>query len=193
MQKTNDLLNSVVFDLSNPDIMKQQFVKYCASKGIKINQDKTLAVFTAYVNAVAVGNANINFNFPDGSFGVTNGGLAGSTYPDSEHMLILGVKMLSGVNASLPATAWVQGVTDAATLNGRIAINNNGTIVLKDLPVTRFPASTNNADLDGGFVALDVPLFWVGQTTLFVNALFPTATAVANSNLRVELIGLKLI
>jgi hypothetical protein len=193
MLKTNDLLNNYVFALQNPDYIKQLIVKYCLDKGIKINQDKTLAPFTAFVNSVAVAQTAIQMNFPDGTFGATSGGVAGSTYPDSEHFLIVGIKVYQGVAASLNQTPWLQGITDPLLLAGRMTINNNGTQVGKDTPLTRFPNSATNADLDGGYIQLDTPIFWVGQTSLFVGLIFPTATAVANQNIRVELIGLKLI
>lgn len=193
MQKTNDLLSAYVFDLSNPDKFIQLVKEFWAKKGVKIQQDKTVAVYTAFVNAVAVGNPIVTFNFPDVTFGTANGGASGATFPDSEHMLIVGMKLYQGANASLTATPWSQGITDAALLNGRLSINNSGTVVLKDLPLTRFPSSTNNADLDGGYFMFDNPIAWVGQTSLFATCLFPTATATANTNLRMELIGIKLI
>lgn len=193
MQKTNDLLSSYVYDLANPDQLVQLVKGYWAKKGIKINQDKTVAPFTAYVNAVAVSQTSIQFNFPDGTFGTTSGGVSGSTYPDSEHMLIVGIRVLQGASATLALSPWVQGVADPNILNGRMTLNNNGTIALKDVPLSRFPVSTGNADLDGGYYQLDQPIAWVGQTSLFVNVAIPTATAVANTNLRMELVGIKLI
>ncbi len=193
MIKANDLLTNYEYALSHPDRMKQLAVHYWGLKNVKINQDKTLAPFTAFVNAVAVGQTSIQMNFPDGTFGATSGGVSGSTYPDSEHFLVIGVKLYQGANASLQATPWAQGISDAALLAGRLTINNNGTLVGKDMPLTRFPNSTTNNDLDGGYVQLDVPIAWVGQTSLFATLSFPNATATANLNIRMELIGLKLI
>jgi hypothetical protein len=125
--------------------------------------------------------------------GLINGGVNGGSYNDSEHFLILGLRVLQGANAVLNATAWATGVTDALALNGRITLENNGTQELKDIPLTQFAASTGNADLDSGTLIIEKPILWIGQTPLAVRATFPTVLATATLNMRVELIGFKMI
>lgn len=193
MESVNQLLTVAVSNLSKFDLMQKLMMKYLEDKGVPSSQKKTLAKFTAYCNAVAVGQTQIAFNFPGDINGAVSGGTSGATYNDSEHFFILGLRHLQGANATLNATAWATGITDALSLNGRLTLENNGTQELKDIPLTQFVASTGNADLDSGTLILEKPVLWVGQTPLVVRTTFPTVLSTATLNHRIELIGFKMI
>jgi hypothetical protein len=165
--------------IKNPRLLVNQFMNYMDELNIPYNNAKTLATFVWPSQAAVVGLSNVTF--------------FNTSFPDSEHFMIVGIRALTGANATLAATAWTPGISDALTQNGSISIINNGTQELKDFPLTKFVLSTNNNDAEAGSIVLDKEIFWLGQTTLALNANFPTAPTTVNQNLRFELEGIKLI
>ena len=169
---------------AGPTGYSQAFLDYLKRAGINYSQNKTLSQYTTFQSSVAVSNAVVTHdNFAD---------TASGQYADGEHFLVLGMRVLTGANASLTATPWVQGISDTALLNGRYVFNNNGTTE-KIGYTTEFPLSTNLATTEAGVIYLNKPLIWVGQTKLSVQYTFTAATATANLNIRTELFGWKLI
>jgi hypothetical protein len=148
--------------------------------GLSYNTSKTLAMYVFAYNAVAVGATTINF-IP----------AAAQTNPVDEHMMITEVDMYDGASATLAATNWALGVSDALGKQGLLSITAQGTLVLKELPLTQFIPAANDAD-SGKFQLLK-PIMWKGQTPLTAFANYLVAPATANYNLRLELVGLKLI
>jgi hypothetical protein len=128
-------------------------------------------------------------NFPNGSF----------TMPESEHALILGIRIYTGAAATVTATDWQPGANDAAVKNGKMDILINGQKVLTELPLTQFgqvqlsATHQGETDQDRGTFYFYEPLVLLGQTNIAVNVSFPTAPATANLNLRVELVGVRFI
>jgi len=160
---------------------------------------KICADFIIFDQLAAAGATNLSFfndqytaarsNFPGGSF----------VAPNSEHMLILGVKMLSAANASVPASDWQPGVEDAALKNGQLDIQVNGVKQITSLPLTAFDpneiSATTSGRTDGGrgMFYLYEPIVLLGQQQLVANAKFPTGSGTANINLRMELHGIRFI
>jgi hypothetical protein len=140
-------------------------------------QTKTMADHVAGYNAVAVSKTNLAV-------------IDGVTFPEGEHFIVSAIKMYDGANAALLSTDFTEGVLDALTKHGKLTITNNGSIVLKELPLTVF--SPNNQD-DKGIFSLLKPIVWKGNTALTASITFPTAPTTANQNIRIELIGMKLI
>lgn len=157
------------------------FDKYCREKKVTISTAKSLAKFAVADNKVAVGSKVVvaDFGLPRG-------------FPESEHFIVLAMKLSQAVDANLNESDWDGGITNKLLKNYKLSISNNGTIVIKDLPLTSFPNST--AENLSGVYMLDRPILWVAQTALTatLNTEF-TIAATANLNVRIELIGFKLI
>ena len=169
------LMNAVKF----PDELLKNFLILLDVRGVRYNVAKCLATFRASSQALVTGLSSVTF--------------FNTSYPDSEHFLIVGVRAYSGVNAVVGSTPWVPGISDALAVNGFFTITNNGSVEIKDMPLTSFVLSTGNSDTEGGFLVLDKAILWVGQTVLSLTTNFPTVTATATFNLRFELEGIKFI
>lgn len=174
-----DLTSNKYMAITRPNGIRDALVVFASVFGFRINQQKTWADFTTAFSAVAVGAQTLQM-IP-----------AGFQYSDSEHFVITAYRMYQGTNAVVLSTSWTPGVTDGIANNGTITINNNGTNVSKDLPLTVFSSGTNNAD--GGYYELSKPVVWVGQTVMQALITFPIPVATATLNLRLEFFGLKLI
>lgn len=173
----------------NGSYLEQLFANYLSNEGLTIKASKSLVDLVLPCNSVAVSNATITQS--DFQSVITGTSVTSGSFPQDEHCLVLGMRVLTGASATLAATAWTTGISDAALLNGRYQINANN--VMKSQGVaTEFTQSTNNADLRSGIKLFNNPIFWLAQTPLQVVWTFPTATATANLNLRTELIALKL-
>lgn len=165
----------------------------------KTTLPKVAADFAIFDQLAAVGQTQLNFftgqwtqtrtNFPNGSF----------TMPESEHALILGVKIYTGAAVSIIATDWQPGANDAAIKNGKLDIVINGQKVVTELPLTQFGQNQLSAtaqgetDQDRGTFYFYEPLVLLGQTSMIASVQFPAAPATANINLRVELVGVRFI
>ena len=165
----------------------------------KTTLPKVAADFAIYDQLPVVGATTFEFfqgqfttarsNFPNGSF----------IMPESEHALITGIRIYTGANANPIATDWQPGANDAAVKNGKMSILINGQKVLTELPLTQFgqvqlsATAQGETDQDRGAFYFYEPLVLLGQTGINVQVQFPAAPAVANTNLRVELIGVRFI
>jgi len=160
---------------------------------------KTVADFAIFDQLVAVGQTTLQFfngqfttarsNFPGGAF----------VAPNSEHMLVLGLKLYEGANATVNATDWAPGVSDAALKNATLDVFINGQKVVTQLPLTMFDpnelSATNSGRTDDGrgvFYFYE-PLVVLGQQIITIQVNIPTASAVANLNLRAEIQGIRFI
>lgn len=174
-------------------------VQYFQANYGRTDLPKVVADYIIFDQLAAVGQTNLQFfngqyttarsNFPGGSF----------VAPNSEHMLILGIKFLSGANATVNATDWQPGVEDAALKNATMDVQVNGIKQMTGLPLTAFDpnelSATTAGRTDGGrgmfylyeFITL------LGQQQLVINVNIPTASATANLNLRAELHGVRFI
>ncbi len=160
---------------------------------------KQVADFVIYNSQIAVGNKTIQFfqgaydannsNMPQGSFSL----------PESEHAVVLGFRFLEGTNATVAATDWKFGVSDAIAKNGTLTVQSNGTTYLTKMPLTEFNPNTLGATVAGvtsddqGMFWLMEPIIWLGQTDLSCNVNFVSAPATANYNLRLEVVGIRFI
>lgn len=170
---------SMLVNLNQPNAIEMGFIAYLAKEKAPYDQAKSVATFVSDSKKVITALSSQTFY--------------NTQYPASEHFLIFGVRVLSGTGANVDTTIYTPGVADANAQNGLLTITNNGSIEIKDLPLTAFNLSTGNADNNAGGFTLVKPIFWQGQTTLsvVVNQANPTATA--NYNLDIQFIGIKLI
>jgi hypothetical protein len=170
---------SLLVNLQDPNAILKSFMGLLKQKGANYDQAKTLAMFAADSKALITGLSSVS--------------LFGTQYPASEHFLIIGIRVLTGTGASPANTVYTPGVTEGTTQNSLLNILNNGSVEIKDMPLSIFPLSTGNSDTNAGFISLFKPILWQGQTTLSVVINQATPTATATSNIDVQLIGLKLI
>lgn len=185
----NNDLQAMLVNLNAPNGILDSFMAYLEGAGARYDQSKTLAMFCADSKALITNLSSVTLPYGStNSLGASNG-----QYPASEHFLIFGIRVLTGTGADPATTAYTAGVTDGSTQGSLLNINNNGTTVIKDMPLSLFPQSTGTADTNAGYITLVEPILWLGQTTLQVILNQPNPTAVATSNIDVQLIGLKLI
>lgn len=158
--------------------------------GCDFNNSKRWAPYVTPFNVAVVGLPIVNISM-NGSGITANGDTL--PYPESEHFLVYGIRVMGGAGAALGSIDWQLGVSDAIAKNGRVSLNNNGDTVIKNLPLTVFNPSTNSNDVEAGVYYLTVPILWRAQTTMDLQFTFPTNVATANASLRWEFIGYKLI
>ncbi|MDX2195712.1 MAG: hypothetical protein NW207_04785 [Cytophagales bacterium] len=180
MINNSNLFETLILNLTQPDAILNALAAYIKKQNLTYDNAKVFAKYVEGSNRVVVSLTNQTW-FQD------------VTFPQSEHFIVLALRVLSGANATLAASAWLPGVADALTINGSISLTNNGVVFLKNLPLTVFPLSTNNADIEAGFFILEKPILWQAQTSLSILATWATAPSTANQNLRFELWGYKLI
>lgn len=156
------------------------FLLYMTDRNLEYVTNKTFASFIAAGNAVAVSKTTMQ-------------PFLNLQYPQNEHFLITAIRFLTGASATLAATDWTPGISDAALKNGTMELSVNSSLVIKDFPLTAFQPSTNNNDLTAGIVELANPIMFVAQTPLTLTVSVPTAPTAQNLNIRAELHGYKLI
>lgn len=166
----------------NKWIITDVFAQWLASYGnLQYDQSKTIAKTVSYFQKAIVGATTMEFLQ----------GQAEQQNPASEHFQINAIQVYTGAAATLNQTDWARGVTDALTKNGGFIIKNNNSDETEEIPFTQFIPATNDAS--SGLFILDKPIMWVAQTPLLVTGKWPTAIATANLNMRIELVGIKLI
>lgn len=153
---------------------------------LKNELNKIWADYVAFHSKLVVSLDTVTF-FTD----VTDSNQISVDRPQGEHFIITAIKFLEGANASVPATAWTEGMSTADMKNGQFDININGVDVLEDMPNSRSVEA--DEDVASGFMALKIPLVWGGQQQLKLPVAFAVAPATANQNMRIELYGFALI
>lgn len=111
--------------------------------------------------------------------------------PEYEYAIIVAMKVLEAANASVPASAWTEGVSTADLINGRFDLSFNGNLYVKDLPFTNFAEA--DEDAEAGIYDFIKPIFWGAQEEVKLTAKFPVAPATANQNMNIQLIGIGLV
>ena len=159
---------------------------------------KTAADFVLYDQLAVVGLTSANFF--TGAYSTTRSNFPGSfVLPQGEHAIITGLRVAYGANATVAATDWQPGVSDALTKQGLMTISINGQVVTTQLPLTVFDNNALAATVQGstdatrGYFFFYEPLVLLGQQQISCNITWGTAPATANSNLRVELHGVRFI
>jgi hypothetical protein len=183
---------------NNPGTLVSLMTNFFRANYGDLTIPKTAADFILYDQLRAVGSTQLNFF--NGAFATTRSNFPGQfILPQSEHAIIMGLRIMDGTNATVDATGWQPGVADAAAKNAQINIAINGQIVVTSLPLTGFDTNLLSAthagetDENRGFFFLYEPLVLLGQQQITASVVFPTASATANYNLRVELHGVRFI
>ncbi|MFN0048205.1 MAG: hypothetical protein ACKVOU_03660 [Cytophagales bacterium] len=164
--------------LQNPDSLTVVVSSFLAKSGLVVDQNKFVAPkFVAEIKAAVVG--------------LTNVVLFNSQFPSSEHFIITAIRVLQGASATPQVAAYTPGIADGTVQAGLMNIVNNGVVNLKQMPLSVFNQGTN--DPSAGFLCLDRPIVWAGQTDLAVNLTWAVAPTLALGCLSVQLWGVKLI
>lgn len=171
--------------MKNPGGFKAALLAYLAANNCKVEQAKSIAELSLYDQQVVAGLTRVVFFQGQVSAQRTN--LQNSfTRPDSEHMIITGIRLLDGTNAAIDATDWSTGLSLAALKNATFTVVVNGVTYLRNFPAA--DASDELTDKNRGIIYLTEPIVWPAQTTAQVEFIFPVAPG-ANINLRCELVG----
>lgn len=172
--------------MRNPGGFEAMLNRVLTSARLQVPDNKIWSFYVAQHSKTVASLTNVTF-FND----TTDSNQQDVARPQGEHFIITAIKALEGNNATVNATAWVEGLTGSADIaNGQIDVVINGTTVIKDLPLTQFVEA--DEDAEAGVLKLKWPIIWPGQQILNINATFDTAPA-ASDNVRFELIGFGLV
>ena len=160
----------------DPSGFQQALMTFFRANKIDVTIDKQIAEMQIFCQkTVAVLTQQ---NFFTGTFNDTESNMVSSyTRPESEHMIILGIKVSDGNNAVLSVTDWNQGVATPNNKNGELTIEVDGRTVLRDMPL--LAANDDLTTSEQGVIELSEPILWKGQTNLRCKVALPAAGAAA--------------
>lgn len=189
--------NELVGTLQHPDKLVKAVMHFLKTTGTKksgsnLDFSKTFADMVRYdtIN-IATGGAGVKEYF-QGDFSQDRTNMEDSfRSAQSEHMVITGMRLETGVGTVLNDVDLAQGLptgaNGAAMKSAVVSITNN-----IETGLSRYPISEALADLtvrDNGFIKFKAPIAWIGNTNIKVNVNFPVAPE-PNQILRIKLIGL---
>jgi len=172
----------------DPQGFKEALLEYLSANGYKVDREKSIAELILYHQQTIATLLTVNFFV--GTPTAASSNMAQFIRPEAEHFIILGMKILTGNNASLVASDWVSGAGTAVVKNGVFSITTNGVTVADGIPGTA--ADATSTENDKGIIWLSEPIVWAGQNKLNVRYTGQAAGAAAD-NLRVELWGVGLV
>jgi len=172
----------------DPRGFKTALLEYLSENGYKVDREKSIAELILYHQQTIA--TLTTANFFAGTPTAASSNMAQFIRPEAEHFIILGMKVLTGNNASLVASDWAAGAGTAIVKNGVFSVTTNGVTVVDGIPGTA--ADPTVTDHDKGMVWLSEPIVWAGQNKLNVRYTGQTAGASAD-NLRIELWGVGLV
>jgi len=183
-------LPSIEKRFRNPGLFKLQLVAYLEWAGANVDQEKRVASISFFdSNAQGAAAGTVRF-FNGSTFVATNTNLDGFQRPQSEHVVITNIRIAEGVDAVISSTDWIFGTQDPAIKNGLMTITTNGGTQLRNYPMLDAIEGLTTDSI--GEISLFEPIIWIGQTPLQIEQVFLIAAA-ANTNIRVELVGVGLI
>jgi hypothetical protein len=184
-----DFINSVK-QIEEPLRIVKAVKDYLAVNGQKISQNKTLSDVSFYHDLAIGETTRADFFQGTASSELTNVGNS-FTRPEGEHVIITGLQILEGNNATLGATDWIPVTAGANWVkNGYFTIYVNGVKQSEKIPATDFLKS--DGTVEPASKELMIPILWAGQTDLRIEYVSATAGA-ASDNLRVVVKGLGLV
>jgi hypothetical protein len=179
----------------NPKAFQNAFMNFLEKNNLVFQQSKTLAELVRY-DQKSIGGAS-SVQFFAGGFDQGNTNLLNQfTPPESEHMVIWGVRVLSTDDVQDPVynTTWVEGNSNEPTIqNAKLSIKNNSVEVLRDYPLADFIPDLTTKDV--GLITLSEPIVWAGQSNCIatLKTADGTSTFTADTGIRIEYIGIGLI
>jgi len=178
----------IIGRLKNPGQLEKWYENYMVKAKLTIDNSKTLARITYFDKKVATAQTQIVM-FDGQSAYPTASNVQNAVKPQTEHALLWGVRIFTGVNATLNATDWAVGLGAIAELkNARLTIRSNKVTMLIDIPINEALSGLTNRDL--GFIPFEEPIIWAGQQTLDFSLDMPVGVVAANTNVMCSLIGM---
>ena len=179
----------------NPKAFQNAFMNFLAENNLVFQQSKTLAELVRYDQKAIGGSSTAQFfagNFVQGNTNLLNQ----YTPPESEHMVIWGIRMFFNGDGNDPTydSIWAEGNGNEPTLqNAKMSIKNNSVEVLRDYPCTDFIPDLTTKDI--GLITLSEPIVWAGQTNcvLTLKTADPTVNFTDDVAVRIEYVGIGLI
>lgn len=176
--------------LQQPKGVEKAVLNYLRAHGVDVSDkaNKTIAPIVRYHDIDVETLTSVKFF--DGSGTLANTNMKGFLPAKDEHMIITHIRILEGLNASIPATAWTEGLSTADLKNGTVDIKSNGSVIIPELPLTVFTEADEHPA--AGFYALAIPIIWEADNAFTFEVTFPVAPAGTAQNMRVELHGIGL-
>lgn len=179
----------------HPGQAENEFMNYIKKANLPFDNDKTIAS-VAYYHAVLINSAT-NAEFFAGNFVANNTNVPGNSFvrPNSEHALIYAFRVAVGDGTGQNPAEQVYTPGTGANIdfdNSIITVSNNGTIVLRDFPLSE--ALDGLTTRDQGLIMLDEPILWAGQTSMPIT--WKTKSQVGTTDdicLKITAIGLGLV
>lgn len=129
-----------------------------------------------------------SINFFDNTTGQTgNFNVQGGFRSANEHIAVYAIRICSGVNASVTATDWAPGLTEATAQNGTLTLTVAGTNVLRSIPLDIFNGDGSESS-ELGVYNLNAPILIPAQQPVTANISLPAA-GLANLNVKIELLS----
>lgn len=176
--------------MSNPKKFEEILVNYMNAYGCKVTNYKSIGEVCVFhqLPVVAAG----VYKFFQGVPSSTSSNMTGNGFQrsQSEHMIIMAIRIMTGNNATIQATDWSFGAALATIKNGQFDLNVNGTTMTKAMPNSK--ACEDVTDSTQGYIGLTLPIVWPAQTDLRLDLTTLSAGA-ANDNARYELHGFGLL
>ena len=189
MKHTN-LTASALMALKQPNELVNLFEQYALASGEKKIVNRMVADVTRVHGKKVAGSTTVSFfdNYTTGD--ASNWAGQNTTLPEGQPLLVTGIRILAGVNATVNATQWVAGLSSGELLNGNLTITCQK-VKLRAYPHEEFFANTTTTETSkNGYVELSQPIFINSQMAFNVVLNFDVAPATANQNVCVELIGI---
>lgn len=176
--------------MNQPKKFEELLVNYLKAYGCIISNYKSIGDVIVYHQQAVVA-AGV-YKFFQGVPSSTSSNMTGNGFQrsQSEHMIIMGIKVMTANNATIQSSDWTQGAALAQIKNGIFDLTVNGTVYLKSM--TNTEANEDVTDSTQGMIGLTVPIVWPAQTDLRLD-LTTLAAGAANDNCRIELHGFGLL
>jgi len=175
-------------------ITKDAIFNFLAANDVDIEnlKEKSIAPIVYYHQQAlpAAAGQQVYFGSAQGTSVTTNMKGGNFTLPQSEPMIMTGLRILYGAGATLDAIDWDYGASVAVLKNAKIQLVRNNIS-----QINLFPLSAANNDLttdDLGRIYFLEPILWRDQTYIQINLTTAGAPA-TNGSLRIEVHGIGLI
>lgn len=173
--------------LLTPGVFEQAFAVFIQKAKLPINQAKTLMDVSLYDMRVIAGATSVDFFQGNINADFTN--LNNYVRPDTEHIMILAIRVFTGNDGTINDTDWETGSTNENTKNSDITITVNNVTELQDFNLSE--AINEVTTFDRGLIPLSQPILWPGQTELELRWEGKTSVVPpADENLKFHLLGI---
>jgi len=173
----------------NPGVFEEAFFTYLSLAGEEFDQDKTLMPIT-FIHAQNITGDSVT-EFFEGSTAqsATNyTNLDQFVRPDSEHAIILAIRVREAISAAVVSSDWTEGATAAAIKNSDLSASINGVVYLRRYDMNE--ALDSLTTWDNGLIPLNQPMIWPGQTRADFEVKYRGDIPILNQNLKISLMGL---